>query len=509
MSQRHDYDWIVIGSGFGGSVAALRLAQKGYRVLVLESGRRFRDEDFAKSTWDTRRYFFAPKLGCRGIMRMSLFRDIFIVSGAGVGGGSLGYANTLYRARRSFFQDAGLGRPGRLGARARPALRHGRADARRHGRDLRHRRRPAAEGDGGGLRRRRHLPPHARGRLLRRERRRAPRPVLRRRGPGPQRLHALRAVHGRLPAQREEHAREELPVVRREARRARRARPHRDRRAPARRRGRVGRLRGHARAHRRVGAARVAADHRRRRRGRRRRARHEQAARDLPRQRGAPAPLRSHRPSRAHEQRVDRRRHRARRHARPLRVGGDQREHVPRPRDARRARHVRRGRRLDVDALHDAHRRRQPLDALARLALRRRAAPRPLAAHALAGRLVEADDDRPRHADDRRRDPLQGGPQAARRRRAADDRAGQPRTRTRPTSRSPTARRSGSPSAPAARRRARSRRRSSTSPSPRTSSAARSSRPTRRRASSTATGACSATRTCSSPTGRRSPRTRA
>ncbi|HEY5143271.1 MAG TPA: GMC family oxidoreductase, partial [Solirubrobacteraceae bacterium] len=103
--RRFDYDWIVIGSGFGGSVAALRLAQKGYRVLVLESGRRFRDEDFANSTWDTRRYFFAPKLGCRGVMRMSLFRDIFIVSGAGVGGGSLGYANTLYRARRAFFED--------------------------------------------------------------------------------------------------------------------------------------------------------------------------------------------------------------------------------------------------------------------------------------------------------------------------------------------------------------------------------------------------------------------
>jgi cholesterol oxidase len=102
---RFDYDWIVIGSGFGGSVAALRLAEKGHRVLVLESGRRFRDEDFAESTWDTRRYFFAPKLGCRGVMRMSLFRDIFIVSGAGVGGGSLGYANTLYRARRKFFED--------------------------------------------------------------------------------------------------------------------------------------------------------------------------------------------------------------------------------------------------------------------------------------------------------------------------------------------------------------------------------------------------------------------
>lgn len=102
---RHTYDWVVVGSGFGGSVAALRLAQKGYRVLVLESGRRFRDEDFAESTWDLRRYFFAPRLGMRGVLRLSLFRDIFIASGAGVGGGSLGYANTLYRARRRFFED--------------------------------------------------------------------------------------------------------------------------------------------------------------------------------------------------------------------------------------------------------------------------------------------------------------------------------------------------------------------------------------------------------------------
>jgi cholesterol oxidase len=101
----HEYDWIVIGSGFGGSVAALRLAEKGYRVLVLESGSRFADEDFAESTWDSKRYFFAPRLGMRGILRLTLFRDIFIASGAGVGGGSLGYANTLYRARRAFFED--------------------------------------------------------------------------------------------------------------------------------------------------------------------------------------------------------------------------------------------------------------------------------------------------------------------------------------------------------------------------------------------------------------------
>ncbi len=105
MSSRRDVDWVVIGSGFGGSVAALRLAQKGYSVRVLESGARFRDQDFARSTWDTRRYFFAPRLGLREIMQLSPFPDVLIASGAGVGGGSLGYANKLYRARNLFFND--------------------------------------------------------------------------------------------------------------------------------------------------------------------------------------------------------------------------------------------------------------------------------------------------------------------------------------------------------------------------------------------------------------------
>src|SRR5436190_20932311 len=101
----HDYDWLVIGSGFGGSVSALRLAEKGYRVGVLECGRRYRDEDFAQTAWQARRYFWMPRLGLRGIFRMTVFKDVFIVSGCGVGGGSLGYANTLYRAPPSFFED--------------------------------------------------------------------------------------------------------------------------------------------------------------------------------------------------------------------------------------------------------------------------------------------------------------------------------------------------------------------------------------------------------------------
>jgi cholesterol oxidase len=104
-ARQFDFDWLVIGSGFGGSVSALRLAEKGYRVAVLECGRRFRDEDFAASTWSLRRYFWAPRMGMRGILRLSTFKDIAVVSGCGVGGGSLGYANTLYVPPTPFFED--------------------------------------------------------------------------------------------------------------------------------------------------------------------------------------------------------------------------------------------------------------------------------------------------------------------------------------------------------------------------------------------------------------------
>src|SRR3954447_4403018 len=108
MSQ-YDYDWVVVGSGFGGSVSALRLAEKGYKVAVLESGKRFTDKDFPKSTWDIRRYFWAPRLGLRGIFRLSTFKDVTVVSGSGVGGGSLGYACTLYVPPSKFYEDAQWG----------------------------------------------------------------------------------------------------------------------------------------------------------------------------------------------------------------------------------------------------------------------------------------------------------------------------------------------------------------------------------------------------------------
>jgi cholesterol oxidase len=102
---KYDYDWLVIGSGFGGSVSALRLAEKGYTVGVLESGKRFRDGDYAEETKQASKYYWFPQFGMRGIFRMTLFKDIFIASGSGVGGGSLGYANTLYRALGGFYEN--------------------------------------------------------------------------------------------------------------------------------------------------------------------------------------------------------------------------------------------------------------------------------------------------------------------------------------------------------------------------------------------------------------------
>lgn len=102
----HDYDVLVIGSGFGGSVTALRLTEKGYRVGVLEAGRRFEDADYARTSWDARRFLWAPKLGCKGIQRIHVLRDVIILAGAGVGGGSLVYANTLYRPKSdAFYRD--------------------------------------------------------------------------------------------------------------------------------------------------------------------------------------------------------------------------------------------------------------------------------------------------------------------------------------------------------------------------------------------------------------------
>jgi cholesterol oxidase len=100
-----DYDVLIVGSGFGGSVSALRLTEKGYRVGVLEAGKRFNDADFPKTSWRTKDFLFAPALGCFGIQRIHVLPNAVILAGAGVGGGSLVYANTLYVPPKPFFED--------------------------------------------------------------------------------------------------------------------------------------------------------------------------------------------------------------------------------------------------------------------------------------------------------------------------------------------------------------------------------------------------------------------
>jgi cholesterol oxidase len=100
-----DYDVIVIGSGFGGSVAALRLTEKGYRVGVLEAGRRFTDDALPTTSWDARNFIWAPRLGLKGIQRFHVLNNVVILAGAGVGGGSLNYANTLYEPLPPFYDD--------------------------------------------------------------------------------------------------------------------------------------------------------------------------------------------------------------------------------------------------------------------------------------------------------------------------------------------------------------------------------------------------------------------
>jgi cholesterol oxidase len=100
-----DFDVVVVGSGFGGAVAALRLAEKDYRVAVLEEGRRFEPADFPKTSWHVRDYLWAPRLGCHGIQRLTPLRDVLVLSGAGVGGGSLVYANTLYEPPAHVWPD--------------------------------------------------------------------------------------------------------------------------------------------------------------------------------------------------------------------------------------------------------------------------------------------------------------------------------------------------------------------------------------------------------------------
>jgi cholesterol oxidase len=107
MGSGSDYDVVVVGSGFGGSVAALRLSEKGYRVHVIEAGRWFTRETLPETSWQLRSFLWAPRLGCYGIQRIHLLRNVVVLAGAGVGGGSLNYANTLYEPLDDFYDDPG------------------------------------------------------------------------------------------------------------------------------------------------------------------------------------------------------------------------------------------------------------------------------------------------------------------------------------------------------------------------------------------------------------------
>ncbi len=101
----YDFDYLVIGSGFGGSVSALRLSEKGYSVGVLERGKRWRTQDFPKTNWNVRKFLWAPLVRCFGIQAITLLRDVMILHGCGVGGGSLVYANTLLVPPDAVFDD--------------------------------------------------------------------------------------------------------------------------------------------------------------------------------------------------------------------------------------------------------------------------------------------------------------------------------------------------------------------------------------------------------------------
>jgi len=96
------YDYIIIGSGFGGSVASLRLAEKGYSVLVLEKGKRYSCQDFPETNWNLGKYLWVPTLRFFGFQKLTFKKQASILSGIGVGGGSLVYASTLFKPGLKF-----------------------------------------------------------------------------------------------------------------------------------------------------------------------------------------------------------------------------------------------------------------------------------------------------------------------------------------------------------------------------------------------------------------------
>ncbi|NWG35368.1 MAG: GMC family oxidoreductase [Chloroflexi bacterium] len=120
MAQNKIYDYVIIGSGFGGAVSAMRLTEKGYSVLVLEKGKRFEDEDFAKTNWQFWKYLWMPALRAHGILQISLLKGVMVLHGAGVGGGSLGYANVLEVPTEETFATPAWNQPMKWGEVLRP-----------------------------------------------------------------------------------------------------------------------------------------------------------------------------------------------------------------------------------------------------------------------------------------------------------------------------------------------------------------------------------------------------
>ena len=216
-----DYDVVIIGSGFGGSVAALRAAEKGYRVGVMESGRRWKDEDIPKTQWDLAHFVWFPAAELYGVQRIEYLDDVLVLSGAGVGGGSHVYASTMYVPPKQFFDAkewAGItdwadelapyfDQAARMfGVVRYPYMPTDVDRAMQAGRE---RHRPRGDPQQGPTRR-----------LLRHAGSRGRRSVFRRGRAAAHRLHLLRQLQQRLRPQREEQADDELPLPCREAGRA-------------------------------------------------------------------------------------------------------------------------------------------------------------------------------------------------------------------------------------------------------------------------------------------------
>ena len=209
-------DYVVIGSGFGGSVSALRLVEKGYSVLVLERGKRFRDADFAKTNWRVWKYLWLPPLRCFGILQITAFRNVVVLHGCGVGGGSLGYANVLMEPDDRLF-DAPAWRD--LADWKTILKPHYETAKRMLGVVRNPKLWPAdhvLEGIAGELGRGGTFRPTNVGAFFGPEGEDVPDPYFGGEGPTAHRLPALRRLHGRLPLQRQEHDGEELSLLRRE-----------------------------------------------------------------------------------------------------------------------------------------------------------------------------------------------------------------------------------------------------------------------------------------------------